>query len=76
MNHIRNLGLKYKQHFYSAQVDKPSGFQITLYLLGLFLLCAVGFEFTTPRKAALVFIVLSLFFSVFPLIFPEEKTGA
>lgn len=76
MSHVRNFGLKYKQHFYGAQVDKPRGFQLTLFLLALFLLFAVGFEFTTPKKAALVFIVLSLFFSIFPLIFPEEKTGA
>jgi len=72
MNRLVLLGTKYKQHFYDAGVDNPKGFQITLVLMGLFLLTVVSIGLSTPDKAMITFVVLALSFAFFPLIFPKD----
>ncbi len=75
MNRIALLASKYKQHFYEAEVDKPKGFQTTLVLMGLFLLSVVSLGFSSPEKGIIAFAGLSLFFAIFPYIFPQENKG-
>jgi hypothetical protein len=72
MNRITLLATRYKQHFYDAEVDQPKGFQMTLVLMGLFLMAVVSVGFSSPEKAVIAFIGLALFFAVFPYIFPRE----
>jgi len=71
MNPISRLAIKYKQHYYEAEVDKPKGYQVSLVLMGLFLLAAVSIGFSSPGKAIATFVVLSLFLAFFPFIFPN-----
>ena len=65
--------LKYKKHFYEAQVDKPKGFQITLVLMGLFLMGVVSLGLSSKTIAIVVFLFLSLFFAIFPYLFPKKS---
>ena len=76
MNRIVLLAQNFKKHFYAAGVDKPKGFQITIFLMGAFLLVAVLSGLTSPEKASGVFFALSIFYMAFPLVFPKSKSDS